>query len=136
MDSNKKALLKFVKSALTDEISKIEESFDIQTIYTLAYQHGITSLVYSGAFKCGVNLADDANFKVFDKVCRETVISEKQLFELGEIEKSFQENQIVYMPLKGATLKKVYSKAEYRTMSDIDILIKIDQYPQIEKIML
>lgn len=134
MDKQKENLFLLVKSAIDGVEYRIEQE-DLTDVYKYAIGQGIVSLVYAGAFNCGLHLNGESETKIFEKVCLETLASEKQLYELNEIERKFQANRIDYMPLKGARLKNIYPKPEYRTMSDIDILVKIEQYPQIESIM-
>lgn len=63
------------------------------------------------------------------------VIDARQQKELQLIKDKFNEFKITYMPIKGAVIKKMYPSSDMRMSSDIDILVKENDYPRIELIM-
>lgn len=135
MDELRKSLLLLIKSALTGEKCALPDNLDYQKICVMARTHGVSALVYYGAHNSGINVNREPFLALFSSVCGETMLSEKQLFELKRIENAFAAQSIDYMPLKGARLKSIYPKHEMRCMSDLDILIKLEQYPIITTIM-
>lgn len=135
MNNEQRGLLLLIKSAFTGEKYNLPDDVKMSNLYVGATSHGITSLVYTGAHNCGIVETKEHEESVFNKVCKEMVVSETQIFAIEEIIAEFEKNAIDYMPLKGARLKKIYPRPEMRSMSDIDILIKVEQYDAISKIM-
>ena len=58
-----------------------------------------------------------------------------QLNELETILNVFEENQIDVLPLKGSVMKFLYPETYYRSMGDIDILVKDKDYKKAKKIL-
>lgn len=56
--------------------------------------------------------------------------------QLNALFSLFQEHGIAYMPVKGAVLKSLYPQSDLRVMGDADILIREEQYPAIQELML
>lgn len=59
-----------------------------------------------------------------------------QIMELKQLEKRFEEEHVKSQPLKGARLKFIYPSPEMREMSDIDILIDVDDMLRAKDILL
>lgn len=75
--------------------------------------------------------------KVFFQVaCQNARVEHEQRSVLEQMEKVFQEQGLAYMLLKGASVKRLYPKMGLRTMGDLDVLIKMEQYPKIRTCML
>ena len=66
---------------------------------------------------------------------RNIFISENQTYELERLKKAFKGKNISFVLLKGANLKEIYPQPEMRSMSDVDILIKPQEYDTITEIM-
>lgn len=132
---NKKAVIKVLYAALTGEKQQLREEIDLQMLIDVAQKHKIVPMIYYGALNCGIADSDPLMQQLFMGTCRSIAISQQQTFCLNEILKSFNENGVEYMPLKGTLLKDIYPKSEMRTMGDADILIKPEQYDIIKPIM-
>lgn len=135
MDELRKGLLLLIKSAITGEKYALPDNLDYQKICLEAKAYGVATFVYYGAYNSGINVNSQPFLALLPLVYKGIRINEKQLFELENIENAFNAKSIDYMLLKGARLKFIYPKTEMRPMSDIDILIKLDQYSEIKKIM-
>ena len=72
---------------------------------------------------------------LFQTYCKMLLHSERQMADVKRIYKAFEENNIDYMPVKGCNMKSLYPAPEMRVMGDADILIKLDQYDKVEKVM-
>jgi len=64
------------------------------------------------------------------------VVQRSQSAAMHKLESLFRENGIDYMPLKGMVLKDLYPQSQMRSMGDLDILIRLDQYSSIRKLLL
>ena len=71
-----------------------------------------------------------ANNERFFHIIKET----SQLVEVEKILKEFEKAQIKNIPLKGYYMKQLYPQSDYRTMTDIDILINKKDFSKVKKI--
>ena len=114
-------LIKIIQNVFLGEKNELTD-LDIDKICKLARFHSIEYIVYQGLKDLGINVDEE-----FEKIAKtnayKTIVQE---LELKIIEKEFSKEEICFLPLKGAVLKNLYPKPEYRNMSDIDILVKED----------
>ena len=135
MDIQKRGLITLIKSAFKCEKYELPPSFDVVEALRTAEKQNIVTMVYSGIHNCGFDVKSDKIKNAFSSVCKSILVNETQNYNLSVIENAFEKNGIDYMLLKGARLKKSYPKSEMRSMGDIDILIKLEQYAKIKQIM-
>lgn len=135
MDVMHRGIITLLKSAITRESYVLPEGFDLEQAYLLVMEHQISTLIYDGAVRCGVDRSTPTMQKLFQVYCKALMISEAQMQEVNRIYAAFEENQIDYMPLKGCLMKAYYPSQELRLMGDADILIRTEQYEKIAEIM-
>lgn len=133
MDSNQKAVISLIKSALTNQPVAVAETVDWDVIYQYAQSHQIVPLVYYGMVYSKLSFSQKQNF--MDQTMQCVLIEQQQLNCLSEIEKTFSDNAIHYLPIKGTLLKQMYPKTEMRVMGDSDILIQPEQYESIRSLL-
>lgn len=124
-----------IKSALTGQRFELSENFDFSEAAKLSRKHQIENIIYYGTVNCGIPTSNPYMRKLFDFVCAGLYRSEIQAVESARIFAAFEAEKIDYMPLKGTLLKELYPKSDMRCMSDVDVLIKVSQYPKIREIM-
>ena len=135
MDVCQKGLIVLVKSAITNKSCRLSEDFSLEVLIDVAQNHQISPIIYYGAINCGFDKASDAMKKLFENSFPLVMLDEMQKTAFEEVMRIFESAGIEYMPLKGSLLKALYPKSEMRTMGDIDILIKTEQYEKISGIM-
>ena len=135
MDVMHRGIITLLKSAITRESYVLPEGFDLEQAYPLVMEHQISTLIYDGAVRCGVDRSTPTMQKLFQVYCKALMISEAQMQEVNRIYAAFEENQIDYMPLKGCLMKAYYPSQELRLMGDADILIRTEQYEKIADLM-
>lgn len=135
MNNNQKGILLLIKSAFTGEKYALPEGISMAKLYFCAMAHNITTLVYNGAQNCGIQEIGEHAEQVITQVCTDLVVSEMQICTINDLLAEFEKNGIDYMQLKGINMKKLYPKPEMRFMSDVDILVKVEQYDKISEIM-
>lgn len=135
MEINQKAVLQLIKSAFDKQPVEDFSSMDLRTAFITANAHQILPIVYQGAYNSGATRSIKEMNTAFSLICQNVMVSEAQMYELEQIESAFENNQISYMPLKGSRLKKIYPSMDMRSMTDMDILIKVEQYESIRPIM-
>ena len=128
-------VIALVKSACTGEKAVLPDNFDFRSAYSLAKKHSVVPLIYYGMENSGIETDADLSSKYFLAVGQSIAIGEKQIFELSNLSREFEENGIDFMPLKGSVIRSLYPKQEMRLMGDADILIRTEQYDKIIPIL-
>lgn len=136
MTNTQRGILILIKAALTGKTpGELPPDFNLEEAYKEIRRHQITPMAYAGAVLCGIPKDHPVMQQMFQIYLQQMFHSENQMAAVGKIFAAFDQHGIDYLPLKGSTLKSLYPKPEYRLMGDADILIRTDQYPQIEQIM-
>ena len=128
-------IITLMKCAVTGEPAQLPDGFSLEAAEAFAIKQNIVTLVYEGAARCGVPVKDPVMQRLFQRYVRLMIHSEGQMREFDRICKAFTDNGIDHLPLKGCTMKKHYPKPELRYMGDADILIRVEQYDRIQKIV-
>ncbi len=128
-------VITLLRSALKGEKLSLPESFDLGQAFDILYNHHLLGLGIQGALLCGVSRTHPALVQMTASFCGDLKKSRGQMEKLGEVCAVFDENNIEYLPVKGAVIKPLYPKAEYRVMGDADILIRPEQYSRIQPIL-
>lgn len=135
MTVTQQGVITLLRSAIAEKSLPLPAEFDLEGALETVQSHHMHALVYDGAVRCGV----DKNCPVMKKLLRGYLMallkSEKQVQAVTELFRIFEENGIDYMPLKGSKMKFLYPKPELRMMGDADILIRTEQYEQIEPLL-
>lgn len=135
MDSKHRSVIALLKSAITQIPQPLPEMFSLEQIMPLVKRHHMISLVYDGAVCCGVEKTLPGMKSLFEGYCKSLLISNRQMGQIRQLYQAFDAGKIDYMPLKGCNMKDRYPKPELRMMGDADILIRLEQYEQITKIL-
>ena len=135
MNTTEQGIVLLLKSAITGEAYHLPEDFRLEEAYPVIQKQGIEPLCYIAAVTCGIPKSSPVMVSMFQKYCQHLRDSESQLMEIRRIYNAFESHGIDFMPVKGCNMKLLYPAPELRTMGDADILIKLEQYPQIERVM-
>lgn len=111
-------------SAVPAHIMKQITPDNLIKIYRIAEKHDLTHVV-AMALKRNRICLDAGIFKLFQQRLHYAVYRhETKQYEYELICRLFEEEKIVYVPLKGAIISDYYPNAWMRTSSDIDILVR------------
>ena len=135
MTTEQKIAIQLLKSAVTGQPEQLPENSPMTAVQRLMLSQGVITMGYIGAVNCNYPTETPVMLRLLDIYCTATVQSEQQILQIEKISQAFEENGIDYMPVKGAIMKFLYPQHELRGMSDADILIREEQYPQIRGIM-
>lgn len=135
MEKFQKDFIAIIQAAFSEKITDISSEFDWKKAVSTAISHNIAPILYYGACKYESSVDEAYMQELLQLTLNSSVVSLRQAYEIEEIEKTFEAEKIEYMPLKGTILKDLYPHSEMRTMGDADILIRMEQYPQIVPIM-
>lgn len=135
MDVLHQGILALVKSALTGTKTALPEGFLPEMADTCIREQSLLPLVLQGAYICGLPMNTEQMQQYQKQYFRILHHSQLQLRALKQVFAAFEEHGIDYLPLKGCILKEVYPQPELRMMGDADVLIRMEQYPQICRIL-
>lgn len=133
-ESAEKTFLRILRSHLRQEPISLPESPDWEGIAALASMHSLQAMVWHTVKD--VSDIPEAVRKKLRAGFHATVFAEAQQTWLArQISKSFQERGIDYVLLRGSCLKESYPVPSLRTMSDIDVLVRMEDYEAIHACM-
>lgn len=136
MDSQVRGVIALVRAALTGEGQPLPADFDLEQAYEPIVQHNIAVMALEGAVLCGLDKKLPVMQKLFVRAFRDIGRVEAQDRASEKLFAAFEEAGMDFMPVKGALLRGLYPKREYRSMGDMDVLIRLEQYEKIRPILL
>ena len=118
-----------------DETKNLITTEMLSVLYQVSKEHDLAHLVADSLDQNG--LLDDSDVaKKFRSERNMAIYRYEQInYELGEICRIFEENEIEHIPLKGAVLRAYYPQPWMRTSCDIDILIKEENLDKAIKLL-
>lgn len=131
-----KAVLKLIYAGITGEKVQLDEDFSLEGLLPYLKKQEISAICYYGAVNCGVDGSLPEMQTLFKQVCAGMAASQRQERIARELYTLFDREQFAYMPVKGLLLRELYPALEMRLMGDLDILIKLDEYPRIREHLL
>lgn len=135
METQHLGIITLLRSALNNEKLELPESFDLEAAFYSINIHQLIGLALQGATLCGIPRNHPVMTKMTLTFCQILQQSRNQMLKLQEVFKSFDINNIEYLPFKGSIIKVLYPRPEYRLMGDADILIHPEQYPKIRSLL-
>jgi len=125
--------LDIINASLSGTKVKPSDLFDMEHAYRLAVDNQILPLLFYGLVE---NCVSSEIYSRMQKAVYQIIyICESQNYLAIQVFRAFEENQIDYLPLKGLRLRQLYPCTEMRTMGDLDILIRVEQYNRISQVM-
>ena len=125
-------VLALIKAALDGIPAVIPAGFQLDEYLAFAKAQQIEALLIIGLRKSGVSVSKE----IRNRLLAAAMISAKQMTIAKQLCAVFQEHAIDHMPLKGSALKPLYPSEEMRSMGDIDVLVRQEQYDHIRRLML
>lgn len=136
MTKESKLLIAALGWAVSGTTEKLSLSVDWEKLLLLAKGHMLLPLLCDGLQKAGVwkEVPQEAA-KTLEKACMQAVYQDVQMENVRQkLEVRLKEEKIPYVFLKGAVLKCDYPDPSLRTMCDMDVLVRTENYPQIDAI--
>ncbi|MBQ9134280.1 MAG: nucleotidyltransferase family protein [Clostridia bacterium] len=104
-------------------------------ILRIGERYKVIPLLYQGVTNSEISVPETVMGRMQNIVLSNLMLDQKQLYELSNLQKAFDENGIDYMPVKGILMKDLYPNTELRPMGDGDILIRMTQKEKIADAM-
>lgn len=122
--ATKKYFLDMVGAVICDRPVPIcSDNIDLNKLYKLSVKNAVQGILYIATTKGAVKLPTDLTEKLKKSYMATLMREASQVEEIEFIRKSFSENQIEFMLLKGSHLKALYPIPEIRFMVDMDVLV-------------
>ncbi len=128
-------MLSLIKSGIYGNKPTLSPNFNTQPIYSFAKKHQMMGIMLYGMLAAGFSSDLPEVKALYSGALSETIFHERQQTELSRLYKVLNQNSIAFMPLKGALLKEIYPRGEFRVMSDADILIHTEEYGKLSLIL-
>lgn len=135
MDILQQGIITLIRSSLTEEPMILPDGFDLEEAYPQIVRHGVLTMAYDGAIRCGVDKKLPVMQKMFQGYLKCLLHGEGQLKMLEKVCAALDAHGFDHLLLKGSILKDIYPKPELRQMGDADVLIRQEQYAAICTVM-
>ncbi len=129
---NQQTVLSLIRAALDGIPAELPVDFQPDELLNFAKSQQIEALLIAGLRQS--NIAIDKPTR--NKLLAAAMTSTKQLTLANQLFDSFSTHKIDHMPLKGCVMKPLYPNDALRSMGDIDVLIRTEQYDRIRPLML
>lgn len=139
MNSHERNTLNLLNLAIHGKkFTAFEKEINWNEIIKEANAHEISALIYSSIYGVKqLNGLDDIYLEEWKRKTFLTGISQISHFnQVGKIFEIFNENKIDVIALKGLVVRKLYPKAEFRTMGDADILVHEEDLDRIKQLLI
>ncbi len=129
-------LIHLVKCAIHNEQpQEIPNHLSLETVYDYGVEHDIANIAFYSVEK----LLEKPQESLYEKweLCRDLALTRdiNQSFARDEILAEFKKEKIRCLEVQGTKIKEFYPSPEYRTMSDLDFIIDLDNLEKAKKIL-
>ncbi len=128
-------VLKLVRSGLTETACSFESEPDWEGILKISDYQGLNSIIYRAVRISNISITENILTRLKAGFFSDIRLNRLQMKELEILYGCFDENNLDYLPIKGAVMKALYPDPVFRWMSDADIVIRPGQYEKISRIM-
>lgn len=113
---------------------EVPENFNWKFFCKHAQRNSVLNILSYAIDKLN-NKPDETIIKVAENERRYSIIKEtSQLIEVENILQEFEKSEIRNIPLKGYFMKHLYPQSDFRTMTDVDILVDKNKFKDIRSI--
>ena len=129
-------LISLLKSALDGTTAPAApEGLSLSELYKLAKYHSVANVAYYALERNGTELTTELK-KQWSALRDKAIVADITLqADYEELCGAFAQQGIRLLPLKGILMKSLYPQSDYRTMSDIDILIDAENAERVRAVM-
>lgn len=135
LNTKELGLIALVRTALLQQKTELPQDFSLTQIFPLIRRHQIAPMIMDAlAFydHPDISLCMD---KLLQISGLSISVTESQTEEMKALCDAFEKEKLDYALLKGSVIMNYYPKPYIRSMADVDILIRTEQYDRIEPIM-
>ncbi len=130
-----KGIIALIRAGISGEQVALPEDFRADNLDLFGKKHHISSILLHGALAAGLDSSHPCIRSLYVLSCKELLLYERQKAEAAALKAVLSSANIDYLFLKGSAINHIYPKPEMRVMSDMDLLIRCEQYPEIKQIL-
>jgi hypothetical protein len=112
----------------------LPDDFDWSFIRQTAERNSVLNLIGYSMDKVNIKPPKKMYDYILNDLNYQLLKESSQLYDVENILKEFDKEGIRNVPLKGYFMKRLYPQSDFRTMSDIDILVDRKNFKKIKKI--
>lgn len=131
-----RGIISIIRAGISGEKVTLPENFSLDNFDLFGKKHHISSILLHGAIAAKLDLSYPSIRSLYVLSCKELLLYERQKAEAAALKAVLSSANIDYLFLKGSAINHIYPKPEMRVMSDMDLLIRCEQYPEIKQILL
>lgn len=128
-------LIVLMKAAINGSVPPKASDTDYNALFKLAQFHSVANIVLYMLEKAGADVPKEVAALFTEQRDKAILADITFQIEFEELCRAFTERGIRLLPLKGILLKLLYPQSDYRTMSDIDILIDDENAQKVRCVM-
>lgn len=139
MEEYQKLIINILKASINEKKIMLSGESNIKwdKFINEAKQHKISSLVYSSLDRNSHKYIDNNILNEWRKeILKDNVVQIRFIDNVSRLIKNLNEKGIEVILLKGLVLRNFYSRPEYRTMCDADILVRSNNYLDVKKYLI
>ncbi len=129
-------LISLLRAAMQGKQLNLSENIDYAAILSLSKHHSVANIVCYALEHSNAAVPQE----IMVKLCKERDIALmqdlQQQADFEQLCEAFAKADIRFIPLKGILIKALYPQSDYRTMSDIDLLIDESNADKVQQTML
>ena len=129
-------LIHLIRCAIHDQQPReLPEGFDFERIYEYGAYHHVANIAFYSLEKLK-NKPETALYAKWE-ICRDQAIIRdiNQSYAAEEIREALQNAHIRTLEVQGTKIKPLYPQPDYRTMSDIDFLVDLENLPRARTVL-
>lgn len=135
MTNSQYVLINLLKKSLFGFNFDISKEIDWRAVYNEAVFQSVVPLAFDGT--AGIETIPEDVYKDFkDYTISVLLKNDCVVNEQKGVVKLLEENGFKYAVLKGTSVARLYNKPTLRTLGDIDILVKPDDYGSVKELMI
>lgn len=137
MTKEQKLMIDTLAVAVSDPTRQLQtENIDWAKLLQLSRMHSVAPLVCEGLQKAGAfQLAPQTVQDQLNTIYMQAIYRDAQLeYTKGLLQQELEKSQVPYIFLKGSVLKQDYPVPALRTMSDMDVLIREEDYETLDQV--
>ena len=129
------SLLRFIFCGEKPEGPLVLTEDEADKLYVLSGKHDITQLIAYALELSGYDMPENAKKRFRQSKVIAVYRNELMEAEYLKVTALLEEENVKYIPLKGAVIKKLYPESWMRTCGDIDILVEKDKAEKVAKLL-
>lgn len=135
MNNEQNCMLACLRAYFNNEKPNTELTADWDKLYSLSMAHNLAPIVFS-VIKDNYSLKENKTaYEGFKDAFYDAIVNyDMQKTLINEIDSLLTANEIEHIFFKGAQLKEYFPAPELRLMSDIDVLIRLDDRPKAKQL--